>query len=464
MIFTNRKQLSLSFFLFLFLSKLSPFCFAEMTDPLQTRITQGIVSKIFPEATKLGPPEGDPPYIPVIGKSEEIAVDERKMARWRIEFLQTNAREPTKKETQDKIDSFKTTGSQQTIGYLFSTYETTKARGYSGDHFDIISGIRPDGRLAGSVIVELHEPMICPTCVPQTKLDALYKTFENINVNKRAKVNMGDSRGYDGVSGATISATMTTNAIITGARKVSRMVNVGNNSDNTSPFYLDLDSYKKKSWKELLDWGGIQGIKFSKSEIVKMLNESGVKLENIIKPNATFLEIYAGIATPAHIGRNLFGDQWYSFHLSKIDANENLLIILGSDGWSWKGNNFRRTNKYDRILLLQEDKKFEFTADEFVIPTAIRSEGRPKISEIGLFRIPKNWGFDPLKKWTLKIKIEHEFAEGFVDLKYTIPKELITGDQLALEDAGLRPTKKSFFGLIRQSKLSGWKEEWGKEE
>ena len=225
---------------------------ADMTDPLQSRINSGIVAKLFPQAESLGAPTGNPPYIPVYGTEENITIDETVLAKWRIEFLQVEAREPTEEETNAKIASLKKSGFKKEIGFLFSTYETTKAKGYSGDHFDIIVGLKTDGRLAGSVIVELHEPMICPTCVPQTKLTALHDTFKGANINRRVDLNSGTGggRGYDGVTGATISATLTTNGIITAAKKVLRQTGLGSNE---GPFYLDVDSFSIQSWTELLE-------------------------------------------------------------------------------------------------------------------------------------------------------------------------------------------------------------------
>ena len=34
---------------------------ADMNDPLQSRINQGIVAKLFPESDSIGAPHGDPP-------------------------------------------------------------------------------------------------------------------------------------------------------------------------------------------------------------------------------------------------------------------------------------------------------------------------------------------------------------------------------------------------------------------
>ena len=428
---------------------------ADMTDPLQSRINSGIVAKLFPQAESLGAPTGNPPYIPVYGTEENITIDETVLAKWRIEFLQVEAREPTEEETNAKIASLKKSGFKKEIGFLFSTYETTKAKGYSGDHFDIIVGLKTDGRLAGSVIVELHEPMICPTCVPQTKLTALHDTFKGANINRRVDLNSGTGggRGYDGVTGATISATLTTNGIITAAKKVLRQTGLGSNE---GPFYLDVDSFSIQSWTELLEWNALTGIKFTKKEIIEYLNTE--KIDYIRNPDKVFTNIYIGLANPASIGKNIFGDKWYSYHVSQLATGDNLLLVLANGQYSWK------KNEYSKIILIQEDKEWSFTPNEALKATALRIKEKPNLSQIGLLRIPKEWGFNPLKKWTVKFNINEKFAQGDIKIDYDLPKKLITGDPVALEDAGLRPINTAFLGLVRESKLSGWQSEWANQD
>ena len=428
---------------------------ADMNDPLQSRINSGIVAKLFPQAESLGAPTGNPPYIPVYGTEENITIDETVLAKWRIEFLQVEAREPTEEETNAKIASLKKSGFKKEIGFLFSTYETTKAKGYSGDHFDIIVGLKTDGRLAGSVVVELHEPMICPTCVPQTKLTALHDTFKGANINRRVDLNSGTGggRGYDGVTGATISATLTTNGIITAAKKVLRQTGL---SSNEGPFYLDVDSFSAQSWTELLEWNALTGIKYTKKEIIEYLNTD--KIDYIRNPDNIFTNIYVGLANPASVGKNIFGDKWYSYHVSQLATGDNLLLVLASGQYSWK------KNQYSRITLIQENKEWSFTPNEALKATALRIKEKPNLSQIGLLRIPKEWGFDPLKKWVVKFNINEKFAQGNIKIDYDLPKKLITGDPVALEDAGLRPIKTAFLGLVRESKLSGWQSEWANQD
>ena len=129
---------------------------------------------------------------------------------------------PLKKKKKKKLTHLKRKVIKKRLAFYFLPMKLLELKDIQETHFDIIVGLKPDGRLAGSVIVELHEPMICPTCVPQTKLTALHETFKGANINRRVNLNSGTGggRGYDGVTGATISATLTTNGIITAAKKI----------------------------------------------------------------------------------------------------------------------------------------------------------------------------------------------------------------------------------------------------
>ena len=178
--------------------------------------------------------------------------------------------------------------------------------------------------------------MICPTCVPQTLLEALHDSFQGTNVNRRVELKAGDWGGqvYDGVTGATISAALTTNGIVTAARKILRQTGL---SSNEGPLYIDVDSYKERNWTELINWGGIVGTTLTKQEVREKLK---YKNRNYVRnSDKKFLSVYTGLVSPASVGRNIFGDKWYSHHISQIETGDNLLVIMSS-GWSWKKNSY----------------------------------------------------------------------------------------------------------------------------
>ena len=133
-------------------------------------------------------------------------------------------------------------------------------------------------------------------------------------------------------------------------------------------------------------------------------------------------------------------------------------MVLGSGLYSWKKND------YKRVSLVQKDKKWKFSKNEALKATALRIKEKPNLSQVGLLRVPKEWGFDPLEKWSLEFEVNEKFVNGNFSINYELPNQLITGDPVALEDAGLRPIKTAFLGLVRESKLNGWQSEWAKQD
>ena len=89
---------------------------AGMEDPLASRLSAAVVQSTFPDADGIGDVAGDPPVAPALKDGE-------------------------------------------TVGYLFSTFETVSPRGYGGEPFDIIVGIDGDGRITGTHLLEQHEPI-----------------------------------------------------------------------------------------------------------------------------------------------------------------------------------------------------------------------------------------------------------------------------------------------------------------
>ena len=90
-------------------------------EPLADRLARALPA-IFPEADSLGPVAGDPPAAPALAGGEAV-------------------------------------------GYLFSTHEAVRPRGFSGQSFDIAVGIDLAGAIRGHLLLEEREPMIDPGIV-----------------------------------------------------------------------------------------------------------------------------------------------------------------------------------------------------------------------------------------------------------------------------------------------------------
>jgi len=384
---------------------------AGMDDPLASRLTAEVVQSLHPTAA-LGPIEGDPPVAALIENGERV-------------------------------------------GYAFSTHETVRPQGYSGESFDIMVGLGLDYRITGVRVVEVHEPMIGPNLIPVERLSAYLDSLVGIDI--RRPIRMTGGRGVDGVAGATISATAMHGAIIQSARKVARLKGLIDTAGG--PLMLDRDSYESLAWSALVDLGAVAKLHVSEADV---RGDSGAG------DDAPLIDLYTAIATPAGIGRNLFGDKWYNHHLAQLELGEHLLVVMGDGRYSWRGPTYQMRDTFERVQIVQGEQTLRLDKANLLRHTAIRAEGAPRLSEIGLFRLSPESGFDVLKPWRLELLVETEGAaqDGeeaspkVFDLPYRMPVRYVLGEDADLEAAGLKEPEYALFGLVRKSALDDWQRTW----
>ena len=397
----------------------APAARAEINQPIATRLAPDVVGAAYPGADGIGAIAGEPPIAPVL---KDGAV----------------------------------------VGYVFSTHETVSPRGYSGESFDIMVGLDLGGRITGTALLDQHEPMIGPSLIPEERLERYFERLKGLSVTTPVRKS---ARGVDGVSGATISATLMHSAILNSARKVARLKGVVE-LDDQGGLSLDLDSHAPAAWPSLVADRSVAQLTLTHAQARAALAAAGGDSGSIAaaadKPlPEPFIELYAALATPAGIGRNLFGDKWYSHHMALLGFSDQLLFVAGRGAFSWKGVGQLPAGQFGRVRLVQADKVIELTAESALQASAVRADGAPRFDEIGLFRLRRESGFDPLKPWQLDLAIgQSASGPARLALTYILPPRYVVGDQVALEAAGLVPPRYVLFGLLRDSALSDWQRVW----
>ena len=411
---------------------------ADMDQPLETRLDATVLEHVFPGASEYHSVEGDPTIAEV---------------------------------TQDG----------EFAGYIFSTHDLVSPTGFAGEPFDIIVGMDLDGQVTGAWLGEQREPMLAPDLIPVERMQGYFERLRKLHVNRPLRRNL---RGADAVSGATISSILMYSAILMSGRKVGRLKGIEGADGADGGLYLDTDRFEARDWPTLLDGGSVTRLVLSNGDVeaafAQRRDQSQGAVPDFGDDDAAFADLYAALATPAGIGRNIFGSKWYNHHVALLGLGDQLLLIasrgrtpllkaqpdpsrqLGQSRDSQGG-------RYERLQIRQGEQLIKLSRNDFLLRPGIRIPGAPRLNENLLFLIPSSAGLDPLWPWSLEFIVDEVDAGGgepstgnqrTFSLDYRVPVEYVTGDEDAMVEAGLAEPRYVLFGLVRERDLNQWQQLW----
>ena len=383
-----------------------------MSQPLETRLTPDVVESLFPEAESLGPVQGEPPLATVFAGGEAI-------------------------------------------GTLFSTHETVHPAGYEGLSFDIIVALGADGVIRGHRVLEEHEPLISDRMVSVDDLNGFLDRNHGLDIRSRHRQLPSDA---DGVSGATISAMTMSNAIMDSAILVGYVTGILD--DSGTGLTLDRVSFEARDWEALLADGSVKALTVSNGEVRAALGAAAPT--DLGADDAPFLTLYAALATPPGIGRNLFGIRVFRSALQSSQAGDHHLLIASHGAGRWIPRNPYMADEFEHIRIVQGERALALRTENFYRTRALAIAGHPRFDQAARFHIPAESGFDALAPWQLEIDVPGtgDGAVASFALAYRIPSAYVLGEAAALEDAGFRTPNFVAFGLWRESTLSPWQRAW----
>ncbi|WP_298871375.1 NosR/NirI family protein [uncultured Bradyrhizobium sp.] len=346
----------------------------------------------FPDADRFGPPQGDPPIVPV----------------YRGDQLQ---------------------------GFVYLNSQFANATGYSGKPIQLLIGIDTKGVLKGLKLVEHKEPIVLVGIPEKRILDA---------VNKLIGVDMGEvARGaaptppVDIVSGATVTVLVIGDSIVRSATKLikSGRLGVQGGAATSAPPQaskaVDEGKSEVRDWHSLVGDGSVRRLFLSVADINKAFehanNAAAVAHPEEGDPDDTFIDLYvADVAVPT-IGRSLLGDDGYQRLVGRLKPGQQALVVAGSGRYSFKGAAYVRGGIFDRIELIQETNSVRFRDRDHTRLGNLAAEGAPDFPEIALFTVPPELALDPTEPWTLELLVQRvvgarDKALVTFDLGYTLPE------------------------------------------
>lgn len=296
-------------------------------------------------------------------------------------------------------------------GYVFSTRTVGRSAGFSGKPIDIVVGLDTSGHITGALLRRHSEPILI-IGIADADLRRYVQGFAGLDIRaSRLAETAPKKKGMpDAISGASISSAVIFDAILASARSVARARGI----IGTPPTgRLDRETYAAAGWPDLIADGSLVGKKVTAGAPA---DGAVARVENVIA------SLYLGLATSRRIGENLLGTSEYGRLMASIGPDDNAIFIAGDGLWSFKGTAYVRTGAFDRIQVLQGDRTIRLRRELYRNVERLAADGAPEFREAGIFALPADSGFDPLKPWRLSLLIDLDAARPTtIDIPYTLP-------------------------------------------
>lgn len=339
--------------------------YLEHTPPLMERLTPEVLAAVFPNAERVEMMQDGGPPAAAAYRGGEVA------------------------------------------GYVFSTLDVVAAHGYSGIPFDVIAGVDLDGRVTGSTILFHREPLI----VGDERLTQLVHKFMGQSAGMSSRTGASDGPKPELIAGATTSGRAFRNAIRDSARIV---LGFREGRPVVTEPTLNIDDFKDLSPEQLLADGSIASLDITNADLSGVLQAAGAEVSSLEVaprggPGDLYLQLRAGLATPAMIGRNAAGRGNHDRIFSDFPAGTNAIFLASNGPYDFLGYKFQNKSsgyRLERLRIRQGDHVYEFDKSHFM------RAGIALGTASGLVLLPSETGFEPLAPWSVEVLVSAKDAAG----------------------------------------------------
>ncbi|MDG2268553.1 MAG: 4Fe-4S binding protein [Alphaproteobacteria bacterium] len=304
---------------------------------------------------------------------------------------------------------------QTTIGYIYSTWDMVKSLGYDRSPYEIIIGLNTSGTIAGAKLTYHNEPLFEHDVSEEDLLKYVQRT-KDINIaNGMAKSSRDKPIRPDTVHRGTISSNLMHQAIFQSSRNAALSIGLYDNQNTNRLNYL---KEQNLNWDQLVKNNYIT---YKRNYISESLKDYSNKNET-----TKYSEIAFTLITPRSIGYNILKKNRHDKYMASLNSKDQAILIAGN-GYSFKGDKWRSSKKFERIRLVQGEIIIKFNASDHTRISKIQSKNSPIFKEVSIFKIDYKYNFDPTKAWYLElldINYQGKNIKNII-IPYLINEELI---------------------------------------
>lgn len=320
------------------------------------------------------------------------------------------------------------------LGWAFLTSDFVGTTGYSGKPIHVVAAVTEDAVLTGVRLVEHSEPIVL-IGIPEAKVQRLTESYAGLDLKAEAAAG-GSAHDLDIISGATVTIMVIDDSIVRGGLKVARALGLGGLAPAVSgpKRVIDASIERLENWTVLEGDGSIRSLTLDVGQINAAFAASGDE-RAAARPEKgsetdSFITMKTALVSVPSIGRSLMGDAEYHNLTAWLKDGEQAIMVAAHGRYSFKGSGYVRGGIFDRIQLIQGDNSVRFFDKQHRRLGTIAAAGAPSFTELDLFKIPADSGFDPAKPWRLQLlaqravgPIEKRFLT--FDLSYRLPESYL---------------------------------------
>lgn len=324
----------------------------------------------------------------------------------------------------------------ETVGWVFATSDFVGTTGYSGKPIHTLVAVGLDAKIIGVKLVKHSEPIVL-IGIPEAKVKGLVSAYAGLDLVAEAKSG-GTAHDVDIISGATVTVMVIDDSIVRSGLKLARALGLGGlapESEQSGPrFTVDLDAASPSDWIEAEGDGTIRRLSLDVAQVNAAFAEhaDARARERALTepPETTFIDMHVALVSVPSIGKALLGQAEQANLGTWLKEGENAIAIAGRGLYSFKGSGYVRGGIFDRIVLIQDDVSVRFRDRDHRRLGGIALTGAPEFTEMDLFRIPANVGFDPTKPFRIQLLAHREVAPiekvfHTFDLGYQLPQKYL---------------------------------------
>jgi len=317
----------------------------------------------------------------------------------------------------------------EVLGWAFLTSDFVSTTGYSGKPIHIVAGIGPDAHLTGIRMVKHSEPIVL-VGIPEDDIRDVIQKYTGLDLRKADQREAAD---LDIVSGATVTIMVIDDSILRAGIKAAQALGLKGFAvpEASGPTrVIDRDAGEIADWQTLTGNGAVRRLTVDVETVnadFAALGDPRTEKQAEAPPlTDAYVDVHAALVSQPAIGRSLLGERMYANLQAMMDEGDEAIAIFGNGRWSFKGSGYVRGGIFDRFQLIQGDISHRFFDKEHRRIVRIAAEGAPAMTEMDLFVIPADAGFDPAAPFRLQFLVQR--AVGPIeklfltyDLSYRLP-------------------------------------------